>query len=119
MNEESPAGSYNCDYRQILPVQWLNKDLFPWFRAQVILEGRSTGEVINGLIFEYWREAARTNSCLEVVSPFELYRDNQLSIRGIDRELWRWLRSPAVLFDESPGRILNELIASYRSDRTA
>ena len=107
---------YTTNYRQILPVQWINKDLWRWFRSHVILQDDSTGEIINELIYQYRHDAVRSNVKLNRTSPFEPDQESQLSIRGIDRELWRWFRSQAVLENDSPGKILNELIYRYRKE---
>lgn len=37
------------------------------------------------------------------------------SIKGIDRELWQWLKYRAALERKSVGQKVNELIEGYRS----
>ena len=43
-------------------------------------------------------------------------RDGALAIKGINTELWRWLKSRAALEGKTIGEFLNELIARYRAE---
>ena len=43
-------------------------------------------------------------------------RDGALAIKGINTELWRWLKSRAALEGKTIGEFLNKLIARYRAE---
>ena len=114
----STSKSYKRDYHQILPVKWINRELWKWLRAHVALEDRVTGEVINELIDRYKSDTTGwLGGKLEMTSCYEPDIKSQLSIRGIDRELWRWLKARGIMEEQSAGEILNELIYRYRSEK--
>ena len=41
-------------------------------------------------------------------------QENLLSVKGIDRELWKWLKARAALESKTAGEIINGLIERYR-----
>lgn len=38
------------------------------------------------------------------------------NIRGVDQDLWRWLKAQAALEGKTIGRKLNEILARYKYD---
>ena len=126
----STSKSYKRDYHQILPVKWINRELWKWLRAHVALEDRVTGEVINELIDRYKSDTTGwLGGKLEMTSCYEPDIKSQLSSSGVDldrNELWRWLNFAVCGFAARPGiawrgqsggEILNELIYRYRNEK--
>ena len=107
--------SYKRDYHDILPVQGINRELWRWARAQAATENRTVGEIVNELIDEYRRESARAGGAPAWTSSFPSEQRHQLSIRGIDRDLWRWLKAQSIMEGRYLGEIVNSLIDRYRN----
>ena len=43
-------------------------------------------------------------------------QENLLSVKGIDRQLWKWLKARAALEGKTAGSVINELIDRYRKE---
>ena len=52
----------------------------------------------------------------QLMSSYELDRENQRSIRGIDRKLWQWLKAQSILEDRFLGENLNALIERRKDE---
>ena len=92
------------DWHYILTTQGINRELWKWLRAHAVVEDRTVGEIINELIEGYRSNVSMRSAGLEMTSTYELELDNQHSIRGIDRELWQWLRAQMHTAGEVLGR---------------
>ena len=101
------------NYRDILTTQGTNPELWKLFRARLALEGKSAGELLNELIERHKRDAEEASVTPDVTSPYEYAPENQKSLRGIDRELWRWLKSHCIMEEILLGEILNGLMHKY------
>ena len=51
-----------------------------------------------------------------MMSSYELDREKQHSIRGIDRKLWQWLKAQSILEDRFLGENLNALIERRKDE---
>ena len=104
------------DYRQILTTQGINRELWIWLRSHATLEEITVGEIINELIDWYKRDVTLRVTGPDLTSPYELQSDHQLSIRGVDRDLWQWLKAQSILEGRYLGDIVNALIYRYRTE---
>ena len=95
---------------EIRTVRGINPVLWRWVRARVTMEHRPTGEYFNELIEDYKASVEKCDVLLELVSPHRPdYRSNR-TLRGVDPQLWRWLRARSILEACYLGSMLNELI---------
>ena len=109
---------YKGDYRNVLPVRWINRELWAWLRAYGELQQRTAGELINELIDGYLSEVGWSNAKL-TPSSYEPCQGVALSIRGLDRELWRRFNARALLEGQYAGRMVNALIERFMIDEQA
>ncbi len=79
-------------------------------KARVALENRATGELFNELIENYKQAVEENNLRLELTSTYEAVHDNERSVRGVDRDLWRWLRSRSILEGYYLSEVMSELL---------
>ena len=98
------------EWHEILTTQGINRELWKWLRAHATVENTTVGELINGLIEDYRNDVRMRSGDLEMTSGYSLEPANQHSIRGIDRDMWQWLRAQAILQDKFLCELLNELI---------
>lgn len=98
------------NYKSIRTIKGIHPALWRWARARVALENRSTGELINELIEQYKSKVEENNDRLEMTNIYEVVPGNQCSVRGINPELWRWLRSRSILEDYYLSEVINELL---------
>ena len=108
------SNSYKRDYHDILPVQGINRDLWRLVKARAAAEGKTVGEVLNELIDEYQRDSGREIGLPLGSTSYETDPRHLLPIRGIDRDLWRWLKAQSVLEGRYMGEIVNSLIERQR-----
>ncbi len=101
----------------IRTVKGINPTLWRWAKARVALENRSVGELINELIDKCRQDVEGSNVALKLTSPYEADKSRARSIRGIDGQLWRWLRAKSIMEDHYLSEVLNELL--YRHMITA
>ena len=97
----------------IRTVKGINPTLWRWTRARVALENRSVGELINELIDNCKQEVEGYNVAFKPTSPYEADNGRARSIRGIDGELWRWLRARSILEERYLSELLNELLYQH------
>ena len=111
----TPGHPYKRDHRRTLTIKGLEKELWIWIKARAFLEGKSAGELLNELMDQYRIE---TGWSVPDVENTSYRRDNNsiMTIRGIDRYLWRWTKSRAILEHTTASAILNELIHRYRRE---
>ena len=112
----SPSESYKRDYHDIITAQGINPELWKWLRAYAAVEDRSVGEIINELIDRHRDHVRRTGTVPQLMSSYELDRENQRSIRGIDRKLWQWLKAQSILENRFLGENLNALIERRKDE---
>ena len=96
-------------------IKGVDRDLWKWLKARAALEDKSTGAFINALIERYRQEAGWPRARLAEPA----YRRNPhppLTIRGINRELWEWLREHAKVEDTLMGELINRMIERYRAE---
>ena len=108
--------SYKRDYHDILTTQGVNRELWKWLRGRAAIETRSVGEILNELIYGYRQEVGRTGRAPQLTSSYELESKNQHSIRGIDRDQWRWLKAHCIFEERYLGDIVNALIEQYMGE---
>ena len=99
----------------MLSVKGIDRQLWKWLKARAALEGKTAGSVINELIDRYRKEEGWSDARLLVAAQ---NRDTlpSLTVRGINQELWEWLKARAVAEDTTAGEIINVLIERYRRD---
>ena len=99
----------------MLSIKGVDRELWKWLKARAALEDKSAGEFINSLIERYRQEAEWPGAGL----PESAYKRNphpQLTIRGINRELWEWLRGRAKVENIRLGELINRLIEQRRME---
>ena len=99
----------------LLSVKGIDRELWKWLKARAALEGKTAGETVNGLIERYRGEAGWPGARL----PESVHERNlhpSLTIRGINRELWEWLKDRAKFEDSIAGELINRLIERYRTE---
>ena len=112
------VNDHKGDYRNVLPVRWINRELWAWLRSYGELRQKNAGELINELIDGYLSEAGWSDDRLPP-SSYEPDNGVALSIRGIDRDLWRRFNARALLEEQYAGRMLNALIERFRIEEQA
>ena len=99
----------------ILSVKGIDRELWKWLKARAALEDKTAAEVINGLIERYRREGGWSGTTLQE-SARERNPHTKLTVRGIDRELWEWLKKRAQLEDTIAGELINRLVEQYKAE---
>ena len=99
----------------LLSVKGIDRELWKWLKARAALESKTAGEIINGLIERYRQEAGWPGAGLPG-SAHERNTHPGLTIRGINRELWEWLKDRAKVEDSIAGELINRLIERYRTE---
>ena len=99
----------------LLSVKGIDRELWKWLKARAALESKTAGEIINGLIERYREEAGWTGARLPE-SAHERNLHPSLTIRGINKELWEWLKDRAKFEDSIAGELINRLIERYRTE---
>ena len=98
---QGPAG-----FSYTLTIEGLDWELWDWLSNRAQEQGKTLGEISNEVLTEYRNR--RT-------APHKGDWHDMLTVRGIDRELWQWLRTCASGESKAAGQILNELIAQHRN----
>ena len=96
-------------------VKWINRELWAWLRARAMIEHRGAGEILNRLIGGYRVEVGWDGEALRRTS-YERDITHSLSVRGLDEELWQWLKDRATLEERGVAEVLNELIHRYMEE---
>lgn len=96
-----------------LTVRGINPELWQWVKARAAHEKKVAGDVINDLIRRYQSDASQSKTNLPVSTPAS-DPDYIISIKGIDRALWKHLKDGATLEQKTVGEALNEIIQWYR-----
>lgn len=99
----------------LLSIKGIDRELWKWLKARAALESKTAGEIINGLIERYRREPEWPGAGLPG-SAYERNPHPSLTIRGINRELWEWLKDRAKFEDSIAGELINRLIERYRTE---
>ena len=103
------------EYPPLLPslsIKGIDPDLRRWFKARASYEGRRTGILLNEIIERYkdqvgWSEA----NSVRVPNPHP-----SLTVRGIDPDLWKWVKARAIHENKVAGDVINDLLHQYRKD---
>ena len=112
----APSQHYRPIRHDILTTQGINQELWIWLRSHAAIERRNVGAIINELIERYKNEVASGGVAPQLTSTYELEPKHQHSIRGIDRNLWQWLKSRSIVEYRFLGEILNALIERHRRE---
>ena len=99
----------------LLSVKGVDQQLWRWLKSRAALDGKTAGEVINELLGQYKKETRQSHVRLQLSAS---KRDAlpQLTVRGINPELWEWLKDRALSEDTTSGEIINVLIERYRRE---
>jgi len=98
-----------------LAIKHVDPELWRWLKARAVLEGKRQGQLLSELIERYWKEVGWSEENLPMFSP-KRNPHPQHSIRGVNRELWEWLKARAKLEGRMLGYVINELIERYRAE---
>ena len=92
-------------FNYTLTISGLDWELWDWLKNRAEAEGKTLGDISNEVVTEYRnrREA-----------PHKGDWHQMLTVRGIERHLWQWLRVRASVDSKTAGQILNELIARHK-----
>ena len=101
------------DERYLRRIRYVSREAWEWAKTQAVREGRTVGELLNGLIQEYRDEVRRHEGRL----PRRFFRDyshDAISVRGLEPRFWDWLKARADVEKQVAGRLLSELIGRYQ-----
>ena len=103
----------------ITTIKHVDAELWRWLRKYGATQGQYAGETVNALIDAFRRETGSSELSGFPFSPTTQNRGSAhmhrlLSIRGVDREGWQWLRARAGQEDLTIGQLLNALIVWQR-----
>ena len=101
--------------RKQLSIKGIDPALWRWLKARAALEGKMRGQLINELVERYRKEIGWSEKNLPVFSP-KRNRHPPLAVRGLNPELWEWLKARAKLERRIAGDVINELIERYRAE---
>ena len=108
MNSEGNRGG-----RTTIRIRGMSREALIWVRGQAVAEGKTIGNLVSELIYEYWNDVSQSKKMLPR-APYTDYSHKWVDIRRADRTVWRWLRGEAKLQRKTSARILCELIARYQ-----
>ena len=103
------------DERNLLSIKGIDRELWKWLKARGALEGRAAAEIINELIARYRNHESSSGQWLPDPKEHRPYYA-QLTVRGLDRELWEWLKERAKTENCMVGEIINRMIERYREE---
>ena len=99
----------------MLSVKGIDQQLWKWLKSRAALEGKTAGEIINELLGQYKKETGQSDERLQLAgrkrAPLA-----KITVRGINPELWEWLKARAASEDTTSGEIINVLIERYRRE---
>lgn len=95
-----------------LTIKGIDPDLRRWLNARAAFEGRRTGILLNEIIERYrdqvgWSEA----NAARVPNPHP-----SLTVRGLNPDLWEWVKARAAHENKVAGDVINDLLRQYRKD---
>ena len=99
--------------RATIRVRGMSREAFTWIKGQAVAEGKTIGNLVSELIYEYRNDTFQSKKALPR-APYADYTGKEIDIRRADRTLWRWLRDEAELQGKPPVQMLCELIARYQ-----
>ena len=99
----------------VLTIRGVDPELWKWLKARSALEGKTQAQFVNELINRYRKEVGWSEDNLPAFAPRRNLHP-KLTIRGLDRELWEWLKARARLEGRMAGDVINELIERYRTE---
>ena len=96
-----------------LSVSGLDLELLTWIRAHARLNRITVGDIVNDAIELYRTEVEQSGESLGRAYRWsgELVTN---TVKGVDRQLWRYLKDRAAVEDMTMGEMVNELISRYR-----
>ena len=107
------------DRSDIVTIKGVSAESWKWLRDYGKSRGQFAGETVSEIINTYRSQEGWSGTA---VSQLTSSRDGEprglTSIRGVDRESWRWLKARALLGGSTRGEFLSGLIEWYK-DRVA
>ena len=97
-----------------MAIRGLDLKLLTWARAQGRRNRITAGDIVNDAIERYRTAVEQSGESPggPSLGSGELVTN---TVRGVDRQLWGYLRDRAAVEDMAMGEMVNELIARYRS----
>ena len=95
-----------------LTIKGIDPDLRRWLKIRASFEGRRIGILLNEIIERYkdqvgWSEA----NAARVPNPHP-----SISVRGLNPQLWQWVKDRAAHENKVAGDVINDLLRQYRKD---
>ena len=100
-------------YLSRLHIRGMSLEALNWAKAQAVAEQKNVGHLLSELMYEYRNDVSRSRDSLPA-APYRDYSDQAITMRGIDKALWRWLRGQAKLEKKTAVQLLCELIGRYQ-----
>lgn len=105
--QKDSSYSFRRDYHKQLTIRGVDKEMWRWVKHRAAAEGKTTGEILNEMISHHKER---------VLASHKLEHENVLTMRGIDRVLWSWLKDRAAYEGKTVGQLSNEIIDRYREE---
>ena len=99
-------------YLSRLRIRGMSLEALTWAKAQAVAERKSVGNLLSELMHEYRNDVPRSRDSLPR-APYRDYSHEAITMRGIDKTLWRWLRAHARSERTTAVRLLCGLIAQH------
>lgn len=92
-------------------IRGLDPQLRQWLKARAVLEDCTIGELLNSIIPRYkdevgWSQANATR---------EHNPHPALTVRGLNPELWQWVKARAAFENRVSGDVINDMLNHYTS----
>lgn len=96
-----------------LTIKGIDPNLRHWLVTRAAAERRSIGSLLNDII-ELYRDQVGWS---QANAPRQPNHHPSLTIRGLNLELWQWLKDRAAQENKIPGDLINDLLTRYLSDQ--
>ena len=96
-------------------VRGLDLGLLTWVRARARMNRTTPGDLVNEAIRLY-RTSVERHGGFPGGPSFEASEVVTNTVKGVDRQLWGYLKGRAAVESMSMGEMVNELIARYKQE---
>ena len=101
-------------YLSRLRIRGMSLEALNWAKAQAVAEQKNVGHLLSELMYEYRNDVSRSRDSVPA-APYQDYSHEAITMRGIDKALWRWLREQAKAENKPAVQLLCELIGRHES----
>lgn len=107
------------DMDDIVTMSGVDRDLWRWLRAFGALKGQFAGEAVSDMLA--WYRSAVDGACSGLPPGVEKSSKGShgIVVRGVERELWRWLKARALQDRLTLYRMFNGIMQVYKDREEA